>query len=143
MQRHPLLADSTLVTVPTNTLKVGDLIVCHGGLFRVFRVWVSQSHDANGPGGECHANYCEFLGNAFDYECAIPEHWRDGRDPYGFWNEQGNGLARSTLVVGKPRHTGYRINAEQSGRPSYSVRPGERLPVNLIRSAVEVQPLRR
>ena len=93
-------------SVPTNTLKVGDVIIAHGGLFRVFEVVVSQSHDANGPGGECHANYCEFLGNAFDGECSIPTYWRDGRPADrgrpandNFWNEQGNGLARACLVI--------------------------------------------
>jgi hypothetical protein len=50
--------------------------------------------------GDCHANKCEFLGNIHaDYECAIPKHWRDGSAPYGHWNQQGNGLARTTLVV--------------------------------------------
>jgi hypothetical protein len=85
-------------SVPTNTLKVGDVIICHGGLFRVFEV---KAYD------DCHANYCEFLGNAFEgYECQIPKHWRDGqpasagRPKYdNFWNEQGNGLASSTLVT--------------------------------------------
>lgn len=95
-------------TVPTNTLKVGDVFIAHGGLFRVVHVHVSQSHDANGPGGECHANYSEFIENAYpDYECSIPKAWRSGtpapfnRPAYdNYWNQQGNGLARTARVVG-------------------------------------------
>lgn len=102
----------TTESVPTNTLKVGDIIIAHGGLFRVIHVHVSQSHDANGPGGECHANYCEFIGNAFEsYECGIPASWRSGRPADAgrpqydnYWNEQGNGLARATLVKGLTLH---------------------------------------
>jgi hypothetical protein len=93
-------------SVPTNTLKVDDLIIAHGGLFRVREVKVSQSHDASGPGGDCHVNYCEFLGNAHPgYECQIPKHWRDGSEDrgnpgrYNYWNQQGNGLARTCKVV--------------------------------------------
>jgi hypothetical protein len=98
----------TTESVPTNTLKVGDIIICHGGLFRVFSVKASVSHDANGPGGECHVNHCEFIGDAFEsHKCGIPASWCDGRPAEhgrpqydNFWNEQGNGLARSCLVKG-------------------------------------------
>jgi hypothetical protein len=86
------------VSVPTNTLKVGDTIIAHGGLFRVFEV---REFD------DCHANYCEFLGNVSDdYECQIPKHWRDGSPDLGnpgrtnHWNQQGNGLAVTCLVTG-------------------------------------------
>ena len=95
----------TTKSVPTNTLKVGDTIIVHGGLFRVFEVRQPE-HMASEAGGACSVNRCEFLGNAHaDYECAIPKHWRDGSDDLGnpgrtnHWNQQGNGLARTTLVV--------------------------------------------
>jgi hypothetical protein len=90
-------------SVPTNTLQVGDEFLAHGGLFRVIEVRVSKSHgDSPTP---VHANSCEFLGNAFDYECEIPKHWRDGSDDLGnpglrnYWNQQGNGLARTARIV--------------------------------------------
>ena len=107
MNRHPLIANATLTTVPTNALAVGDLIVCHGGLFRVLqtKIWPDMD-DTAATRGHTQSNYCEFLGNAFDYECSIPAHWRDGRPAASgrpaldnFWNAQGNGLARTTKVV--------------------------------------------
>ena len=96
------------ISVPTNTLKVGDVIVAHGGLFRVFEVKVAapRAGDQVEIRGACHVNRCEFLGNASeDYECQIPVGWRDGSPDLGnpgrtnHWNQQGNGLARTALVV--------------------------------------------
>lgn len=96
-------------TVPTNTLREGDLIIAHGGLFRVIQVKVAapRQDDQIEVRGACHVNYCEFLGDAYeDQKCVIPEHWRDGRPPeYGrpemdnYWNQQGNGLARTCRVI--------------------------------------------
>lgn len=94
--------------VPTNTLRVGDTIISHGGLFRVIEVKVSQCHDNNGIGGEVHANYCEFIEDAFEgSECSIPKAWRSGQPAErgrpaldNFWNQQGNGLARTARVIG-------------------------------------------
>ena len=89
-------------SVPTNSLKVGDVFIAYGGLFRVVEVIVSQCHGdiADNGGGEVHANKSEFLGHAYDdAECAIPAHWRDGRAPYGLWNQQGNRFATTSLVT--------------------------------------------
>jgi len=95
-------------SVPTNTLKVGDIIIAHGGLFRVFetRSYPSDLDDAQ-HGGAVQVNRCEFLGDAHeDYPCQIPAHWRDGSPDLGnpgrtnHWNQQGNGLARTTRVIG-------------------------------------------
>lgn len=96
-------------TVPTNTLKVNDIIIAHGGLFRVKEVkdFADFQRDLDVPAAERgHVNYCEFLGNAHaDYECAIPKHWRDGSEDqgnpgrYNYWNQQGNHLARTCLVL--------------------------------------------
>lgn len=95
-------------SVPTNTLKVGDTIIAHGGLFRVIEVKVAaeRAGDMVEVRGACHVNLCEFLGNAYEgSECQIPVQWRDGspdpRNPgrTNHWNQQGNGLARTTLVV--------------------------------------------
>ncbi len=93
-------------SVPTNTLKVGDVIIAHGGVFRVIEAKQYPADD-DGERGPVQVNRCEFLGNASnDYECAIPKHWRDGRAADvgrpaldNFWNQQGNGLARTALVV--------------------------------------------
>lgn len=94
--------------VPTNTLRVGDLIIAHGGLFRVFEVKVGypRKDDKIDERGECHVNRCEFLGDAHpDYPCQIPVAWRDGSPDPGnpgrtnHWNQQGNGLARTTRVL--------------------------------------------
>jgi hypothetical protein len=95
-------------SVPTNTLKVGDLIIAHGGLFRVFEVKVAapRADDQVEVRGACHVNRCEFLGDAeAGHACQIPVAWRDGSPDRGnpgrtnHWNQQGNGLARTALVV--------------------------------------------
>lgn len=96
-------------SVPTNTLRVGDLIIAHGGLFRVKEVhdFAEYGRDKDIPADERgHVNICEFIGNAHeDYPCQIPAHWRDGRpDPgnpgrFNFWNQQGNHLARTCRII--------------------------------------------
>jgi hypothetical protein len=94
-------------SVPTNTLKVNDIIIAHGGLFRVREVKTSQSHGfLPEENGAVHVNYCEYLGDASpDYPCQIPACWRDGSEDrgnpgrYNYWNQQGNGLARTCLVL--------------------------------------------
>jgi len=96
-------------TVATNTLREGDLIIAHGGLFRVFNVArYAVAAGENVDHGPTQANYCEYLGDVHpDYPCSIPEHWRDGRKaderrhPFDhYWNQQGNGLARTLRVIG-------------------------------------------
>lgn len=93
-------------SVPTNTLAVGDLILAHGGLFRVFEV-KTWPNDGNERAGHTQSNYCEFIGDAQPgYACSIPAHWRDGREAStgrpaldNYWCQQGNGLARTTRVL--------------------------------------------
>lgn len=95
-------------SVPTNTLQVGDLIIAHGGLFRVFEVrdFAEFGRDSDLPAAERgHVNRCEFLGDAEEgYACQIPVQWRDGSPDPGnpgrtnHWNQQGNHLARTALV---------------------------------------------
>jgi hypothetical protein len=71
------------------------------------KVAAARADDRVDVRGPCHVNYCEFLGNADPgYECQIPVQWRDGRHAEhgrhvndNFWNQQGNGLARTALVV--------------------------------------------
>lgn len=97
-------------SVPTNTLKVGDLIIAHGGLFRVFEVrdFAEFGRDTDLPAAERgHVNRCEFLGDAdAGYRCQIPVSWRDGSPDVGnpgrtnHWNQQGNHRATTALVVG-------------------------------------------
>lgn len=106
-QRH-IMQHYKTQNVPTNTLRVGDLIIAHGGLFRVIQVNVSQGHgNLPASSGPCHVNYCEFIRNAFPgEECSIPKQWRDGRpaaqgrpEMDNYWNQQGNGLARTCRVT--------------------------------------------
>lgn len=96
-------------SVPTNTLRVGDIIIAHGGIFKVVEVhdFAEYGRDEELPAEERgHVNLCEYLGKAYDdYECQIPAHWRDGApDPHNpgrrnLWNEQGNHLARSCRIL--------------------------------------------
>jgi len=98
----------TTESVPTNTLREGDLILAHGGLFRVIKVTIwPDMDDTAAERGHVQSNYCEFLGDAQpNHTCSIPAHWRDGRaaspgrpELDNFWNQQGNGLARTTRVL--------------------------------------------
>lgn len=89
-------------TVAPMDLKVGDVIIAHGGLFRVIRT----ERFTYSNGDEVQANRCEFLGNAFDWECSIPKQWRDGAPASrgrpeldNFWNEQGNRRAQTYRVL--------------------------------------------
>lgn len=89
----PIRNKYTTKVVSANELNVGDLIISHGGLFRVREVIVSQAHEID-ERGVTHANICDFLGDAHpDMECSIPVAWRKD------WNQQGNSLAKVAVIV--------------------------------------------
>ena len=87
-------------TVTMHDLQNDDLILQHGGVFRVINRRVSSGHDNLGPGGACIIFDGVFVGDAFsDTECGIPAYWRENEatkadgSNHGYWTVQGNKLA--------------------------------------------------
>lgn len=74
-------------------LAVGDLVLAHGGVFRV-----REANRWDSAGSVVQSNHSEFVCDAnSDDDCAIPLAWRDlgGRG----WNVQGNEHARCCRIT--------------------------------------------
>jgi hypothetical protein len=73
-------------------LSVGDIVVCHGGLFKITERHESKSH--KNDYGPTWWTKSTFLGLADGFtQCSIPEAWRKD------WNIQGNKLAYWTVCI--------------------------------------------
>lgn len=73
-------------TCLTSELRPGDVVLCHGGMFRL----LDNRRERKEPGDRLPVYwFCPtvFLGDIPGSVCQIPEHWRFN------WNVQGNDLA--------------------------------------------------
>lgn len=81
-------------------LCVGDVVLEHGGLFRIDEKHLGAPRATDDTCGRVFWTRTTFLGAAIALghdECRIPEHMRET------WNVQGNALRRVTLVVPEGR----------------------------------------
>ena len=76
-----------LEVVNAHALKVGELVACHGEVFRLTERNVSTSHDVTEHQGETVWFRTEHLGHHAAWPQTMPAHW------IADWTVQGNRLA--------------------------------------------------
>jgi hypothetical protein len=75
-------------------LRPGDVIIQHGGLFRVLTHTEHAADEYSATGLPYAVNMCVYIGRlVIDRVCDIPVSWRKD------WNAQGNELARVPRVI--------------------------------------------
>lgn len=79
---HPHISQVETVSVPQ--LQVGDVVGCHGGVFRITSRREVDRNDENGATVACQTECLDYRG------CNIPKHWVERP---GGWIIQGNRLA--------------------------------------------------
>ena len=85
-------------TVSVPDCNEGDIVLQHGGLFRL-------TNRRDWDDGQTATFDGVFLGDAFsDQECGIPAYWRDNQPrqlngTHGYWQVQGNGFAKIARVT--------------------------------------------
>ena len=125
-------------TVNMHDLKNDDLILQHGGVFRIINRHVSQGHDNLGPGGACIVFDGIFVGDAFsDTECGIPAYWRENTertdDDHGYWTVQGNKLAGVARITDPaPQYYHGTVDGQRFSSPVWKNEPNHQAVIDKV-----------
>jgi hypothetical protein len=84
--------------LPITEVKNNDILIEHGGLFRVFNRKVSRAHSPDKYGETVYFE-SEYLGPYKGSTVSIPAHWRTKDRP---WIVQGNKNRPATRIIKKP-----------------------------------------